>query len=100
MIESEIDRGILVSRVEGECFLNRLDWYLINTQAFFVQVGRMTFFLWAASDCPIFSGMMGFCDLRRDGLAPELAGGRDQLFRDPTQVVASDIKEMGPSVAA
>lgn len=45
MIESEIDRGILVSRVEAERFLNRLDWYLINTQAFFVQVGRITFFL-------------------------------------------------------
>ena len=45
MIESEIGRGILVSRVEAERFLNRLDWYLKNTQAATVQLGRMTFFL-------------------------------------------------------
>lgn len=45
MIESEIDRGIFVSRVEAEHFLNRLVWYLINTQAVSTQVGRMTFFL-------------------------------------------------------
>lgn len=38
--------------------------------------------------------MMGFCDPGSDGLALELAGGRDQLFRDPPQVVAFDIKDM------
>jgi hypothetical protein len=45
MIESEIDRGIFASRVEAEYFLDRLVWYLKNTQAATVQVGRMTFFL-------------------------------------------------------
>ena len=39
MIESEIDRGIFVSRVEVERFLDRLVWYLKNTQAVSVQVG-------------------------------------------------------------
>ncbi len=45
MIESEIERGIFASRVEAEYFLDRLVWYLKNTQAATVQVGRMTFFL-------------------------------------------------------
>lgn len=44
VIQSEIDRGIFASRVEAEYFLDRLVWYMKNTQVATVQVERMTFF--------------------------------------------------------
>lgn len=48
--------AMLVFRVEAERFLDRLLWYLINTQVVSVQVGRMTFFCEPPRIVPPFLG--------------------------------------------